>query len=67
MLELESNVKWKAVEAAWTKRRTGWVNDCKGASTEVEVAKLLLEFEENVRWQAVEASLESRRDAWVAR
>lgn len=42
-------MKWKAVETAWTKKRTGWVNDCKTATTQVEVANLLLAFEQNVR------------------
>jgi hypothetical protein len=66
LLEFEAHVQWKAVEGAWTKRRSGWVNDCKSASTQVEVAKLLLEFEENVRWQAVEQSWKARRDGWIA-
>ena len=67
LLELEAHVLWKAVEAAWTRRRSGWVNDGKAASTEVEVAKLLLEFEQNVRWQSVEPAWKARRDGWIAR
>jgi hypothetical protein len=67
LLELEAHVKWKAVEAAWTKRRSGWVNDCKAATTHVEVAKLLLEFEQNVRWQAVDEDWKALRDGWIAR
>lgn len=66
LLDLEAHVKWKAVEAAWTKRRTGWVNDCKTATTHVEVANLLLEFEQDVRWQAVDDRWKARRDRWIA-
>jgi hypothetical protein len=66
LLQLEAHVKWKAVDGAWTKRRTGWVSDCKSASTHVEVAHLLLEFEDNVRVQAMDERWKARRDDWIA-
>jgi hypothetical protein len=66
MLELEAHVKWKAVEGAWTRRRAGWVHDCKAATTAAEVSALLLEFEENIRWQAVDENWKERRNGWVA-
>ena len=42
------------------------MNDCKTATTHVEVANLLLEFEQNVRWQAVDDRWKARRDGWIA-
>jgi len=43
------------------------VSDCKSATTDVEVARLLLEFEQNVRWQAVDEGWKALRDGWIAR
>jgi hypothetical protein len=60
-------VQWKAVDAAWKNRRSGWINDCKGATTRDEAAKLLLEFEQNVRWQAVDENWKALRDGWITR
>jgi hypothetical protein len=42
------------------------VNDCKGATTEAEVVRLLLEFEANVRWRAVDERWKTRRESWIA-
>ena len=66
LLKLEQNVKWKAVDQAWRDRRVGWINDCKGVTTERAVAGLLLEFESNVRWRAVDEEWKARRDSWVS-
>jgi hypothetical protein len=53
------------VDTAWRERRSGWINDCKGAITEKAVANLLLEFEANVRWRAVDDEWKTRRESWV--
>jgi hypothetical protein len=66
LLKLEQNVKWTAVDKAWRDRRSGWINDCKGATTERAVAGLLLEFESNVRWRAVDDAWKARRESWVS-
>ena len=66
LLVLEAHVQWKAVDTAWKDRRSGWINDCKGATTREEAAKLLLEFESNVRWRAVDEEWKARRDSWVS-
>lgn len=66
MTELETNVKWGAVDPNWKKRRPSWLADCQRATSAQKLGALLAEFESNVTWEMVEAGWRKRRDSWVA-
>ena len=67
LVDLESHIKWSAVDKAWRERRPDWINNCKGATTRDEAAKLFLELEQNVRWQAIDENWKALRDDWITR
>ncbi len=66
LLELESNVKWEAVEDKWKDERDAWTADAAKATTVAAVGGLLLRLESNAKWESVGDGWAKRRDAWVA-
>lgn len=65
LLELESNIKWEAVEGNWKKEREAWTTKAAKATTVAEVSNLLLQLESNIKWESVGDKWAKRRDAWV--
>jgi len=65
LVELETNIKWSAVEQKWRNRREGWIQDVQSASDSAGVGALLAELESNIKWEAVDNRWRSRRDSWV--
>src|SRR5215212_8712414 len=65
LLDLESHIKWNAVEGAWKSLRDGWVRataTCEGAAC---VAAQLITLEENGKWGTVDNEWKVRRSGWV--
>jgi len=65
LVELETNIKWSAVEQKWSNRRESWIQEVRSASDSAGVAELLAELESNIKWEAVDKRWRSRRDSWA--
>lgn len=67
LAELESHIKWEAVESAWKNARTDWVRTTAGCDDDPAcVAAQLLKLEQNVKWAAVDADWKKRRTGWIS-
>jgi hypothetical protein len=65
LAELESHIKWSAVDDAWRNLRDGWVRTTSGCDEAACVANQLLKLEQNVKWKAVDTAWRDRRDGWI--
>lgn len=65
LVDLESHVKWSAVENAWRNLRDDWVRTTARCDEPACVAAQMLQFEQNVKWQAVDKEWRERRPAWL--
>src|SRR5215212_7176628 len=65
LLDLESHIKWNAVEGAWKTLRDGWVRATAACDDVACVAAQLITLEENVKWSAVDKEWKVRRSGWV--
>jgi hypothetical protein len=65
LVDLESHIKWSAVDNAWKNMRPRWVAATAACDTHECVARQLLELEAHVQWKAVEAAWTKRRTGWV--
>jgi hypothetical protein len=65
LTELESNIKWSAVQGKWRERRDYWLSDVKETTDPASLAELLVELERNIKWSAVDGAWRGRRDGWV--
>ena len=65
LVELESHIKWSAVDNAWKNMRPRWLAATAACDTPECVARQLLELEAHVQWKAVEAAWTKRRSGWV--
>jgi hypothetical protein len=65
LVDLESHIKWSAVDNAWKNMRARWVPTTAACDTHECVARQLLELEAHVQWKAVEAAWTKRRTGWV--
>jgi hypothetical protein len=66
LLELETNIKWDAVDPLWASTRDAWVGKCNDTNNTKANADLLILFEANIKWEAVEKSWETTRKLWLA-
>lgn len=65
LVELETNIKWGAVDSKWQGRRDSWIADVRSTNDPVRLGELLTELESNITWSAVEKSWQQRRDSWL--
>src|ERR1043165_10268537 len=65
LADLESHIKWSAVDGAWRNLRDNWVRTTAGCDEAACVAAQLLKLEQNVKWQAVDKAWRERRESWV--
>jgi hypothetical protein len=65
LAELESNIKWSAVDGKWRSRRDSWVSDVGDTRDPAILASLLVELESNIKWSAVQGKWRDRRDSWL--
>jgi hypothetical protein len=64
LVELDSHIKWGAVDDQWKNLGAGWVAATNACSDPQCVAKQLLVLEQHVKWDAVEGDWKKRREAW---
>jgi hypothetical protein len=65
LVELESHIKWEAVDSDWKGMRESWVEKTTGCADAACVAQQMATLEEHVKWEAVDPAWKKRRDAWV--
>src|ERR1041385_2725429 len=65
LLDLESHIKWSAVDGAWRNLRDDWMRTTRGCDEAACVAAQLLKLEQNVKWQAVDKAWRERREGWI--
>jgi hypothetical protein len=65
LADLESHIKWNAVDSAWKSLRDDWVRETAGCQQAACVAAQLLNLEQHVKWKAVEGSWKTRRPGWI--
>jgi len=65
LVELESHIKWSAVDNAWKRMRPDWVSTTAGCAGPECAAEQMLELEAHVKWKAVEGAWTKRRAGWV--
>jgi hypothetical protein len=66
LVDLESHIKWTAVEDDWKGMRTGWIGQTTACSEPECVAKQMEALEEHLKWEAVDPAWKTRRDNWVS-
>jgi hypothetical protein len=64
LVELDSHIKWSAVDDQWKNLGAGWVTATNACSDPQCVAKQLLVLEQHVKWEAVEPDWKKRREVW---
>jgi hypothetical protein len=69
MIQLETSINFSAQTDSWRGRRSGWINDVRGASGNLNrMRELVLEFETNIRSNSQNSSwLSNSRGNWVRR
>jgi hypothetical protein len=65
LLDLESHIKWSAVDGAWKSLRDDWVRTTAACDDAACVAAQVITLEENVKWGAVDKEWKVRRSGWV--
>jgi hypothetical protein len=65
LVELESHIKWSAVDNAWKGIRARWVATTAACDGPECVAQQLLDLEAHVKWKAVDAAWTKRRSGWM--
>ena len=65
VVQLESMIRWEAMEDAWAARRDAWAQQVLAAKYVTNLAPLVLELEGNTRWEAVDPSWAKTRDGWI--
>ena len=65
LADLESHIKWNAVDSAWKSLRDDWARETTGCNAAACVATQLLKLEQHVKWKAVEGSWKTRRPNWI--
>jgi hypothetical protein len=65
LVDLESHIKWSAVDDAWKNLRDDWVRTTSRCDEAACVAAQLLKLEQNVKWKAVDKAWQERRAGWV--
>ena len=65
LVDLESHIKWSAVDSAWRGLRDSWVRTTSDCDEAACVAAQMLKLEANVKWQAVDKAWRERRPGWL--
>ena len=65
LVDLESHIKWSAVDDAWKNLRDDWVRTTSRCDEAACVAAQLLKLEQNVKWNAVDKAWRDRRAGWI--
>lgn len=61
LVDLESHIKWSAVDEAWKNLRDNWLRTTAACDEPACVAAQLLKPEQNVKWKAVDKAWQDRR------
>ena len=65
LVELESHIKWSAVDNAWKNLRANWVTTTATCDSAACFMAQLLELESHVQWKAVDPAWKNRRSGWI--
>jgi hypothetical protein len=65
LVELESHIKWSAVDNAWKNLRPNWLTTTATCDSAACFMAQLLELESHVQWKAVDAAWKNRRSGWI--
>src|SRR3954470_19791367 len=65
LVDLESHIKWDAVENAWKGLRAEWMRTASDCDEAACVAAQMLKLEQNVKWKAVDPAWKKRRAGWI--
>jgi hypothetical protein len=65
LLDLESHIKWSAVDQAWKSLRPGSIRTTTSCDEAACVAAQVVKLEQNVKWKAVDTAWRDRRSGWL--